>query len=135
MKYFLFILLFINIKVYPFNIKITDIKNKKALIYIAVFNQKKGFPYKGKKGVFVWKGSPIEAKTGVFTGLPDGNYAIAVFQDIDGNGKLSKWFFGKPREPYGLLLGFKKPNKKPNFSKYSKDIPQNSTVKIKLWEP
>lgn len=35
-------------------------------------------------------------------GLAKGEYAIAVFQDINGNGKLDRWFWFLPREPYGF---------------------------------
>ena len=34
--------------------------------------------------------------------LPPGRYAIAVFQDLNGNGKLDQSFFGVPKEPYGF---------------------------------
>ena len=34
--------------------------------------------------------------------LPPGRYAIAVFQDLNGNGKLDASFFGVPKEPYGF---------------------------------
>lgn len=37
-----------------------------------------------------------------FKGLPSGNYAIAAFQDINGNGVLEKTIFGKPTKPYGF---------------------------------
>jgi len=135
MKYFLFFLFFINIKSYPFQLEIVNITDKKAIVYIVVFDHEDGFPFKGEKGIFQWKGTPAEAEKGVSTGLPDGNYAVAVFQDIDGNGKLTKWFFGKPREPYGLLGTVEKPKKKPIFSENSKKVSQGSVLQIRLWEP
>jgi uncharacterized protein (DUF2141 family) len=38
-------------------------------------------------------------------GLPPGRYAIAAFQDTDGDGKLSKGALGIPREPFGFSNG------------------------------
>ncbi len=38
----------------------------------------------------------------VFTNLPPGRYAIILFQDENGNGKLDKNFWGVPTEPYGF---------------------------------
>ncbi|CAN5406544.1 hypothetical protein BH10PSE1_BH10PSE1_25810 [soil metagenome] len=35
-------------------------------------------------------------------GLTPGRYAIAAFQDIDGDGQLGKGSFGIPREPFGF---------------------------------
>lgn len=37
-----------------------------------------------------------------FTGLPFGTYAIAAFQDQDGNSKLNSSLLGMPSEPYGF---------------------------------
>lgn len=35
-------------------------------------------------------------------GLTPGRYAIAAFQDLDGDGRLSKGALGIPREPFGF---------------------------------
>lgn len=40
--------------------------------------------------------------TAVFAGLPPGRYALAVFQDADGDGRLSTNLVGIPTEPYGF---------------------------------
>lgn len=135
MKIVLFFLLFISIKIYPFKLEIVNIKDREAPIYIAVFDQEDGFPYRGEKGIFTWKGTPSEAERGVSIDLSDGDYAVVIFQDVDGNGKFTKWFFGKPREPYGLLGAVKKPKKSPDFFESSKHISSNSILHIKLWEP
>ena len=37
-----------------------------------------------------------------FTGLDTGDYAIAAFQDINGNGELDTNLLGMPREPWGF---------------------------------
>ena len=37
-----------------------------------------------------------------YKGLPSGEYAIALFQDIDGDGQLAKNMLGIPVEPYGF---------------------------------
>ena len=36
------------------------------------------------------------------TELPAGEYAISLFHDVDGNGKLKTNLVGMPREPYGF---------------------------------
>ena len=36
------------------------------------------------------------------TGLPPGRYAVAAFHDTDGNGRLSTWPVGLPKEAYGF---------------------------------
>lgn len=47
----------------------------------------------------------------VFRGVAAGDYAIKVFVDQNGNGKLDKNFLGIPKEPYGLSNDIK-----PRFS-------------------
>lgn len=37
-----------------------------------------------------------------FHGVPVGTYAVKVFQDLSGNGKLDKDFLGIPKEPFGF---------------------------------
>lgn len=34
--------------------------------------------------------------------LPAGEYSAVVYHDLNGNGKLDTWFYGKPKEPYGF---------------------------------
>lgn len=46
--------------------------------------------------------------------LPNGVYAIAIYQDLNGNGKLDTNFFGIPKEPFGFSN-----NKVPIFSEPS----------------
>jgi len=35
-------------------------------------------------------------------GLPPGRYAVAAFHDLDGDGELTLWPFGLPKEAYGF---------------------------------
>ncbi len=41
----------------------------------------------------------------VFPALPEGSYAVAVFQDTNGNNNLDRDPNGLPREPYGFSNG------------------------------
>lgn len=46
----------------------------------------------------------IQGETQTFEvhGLPAGKYAIAVYQDVDSDNKLDRWFGLIPKEPYGF---------------------------------
>ncbi len=35
-------------------------------------------------------------------GLPEGRYAIAIYQDTNSNNKLDRWLWSVPKEPYGF---------------------------------
>ena len=67
---------------------------------MAVFNSEKDFletPFKaGNAGI---EGSLCHWQV---SGLPSGWYAVAIYQDKNGNGKLDRNVFGMPLEPYGF---------------------------------
>ncbi len=41
----------------------------------------------------------------VFDGIAPGTYAVAAYQDLNGNGRLDRTGLGLPLEPYGLSRG------------------------------
>lgn len=41
-------------------------------------------------------------------GLPTGDFAISLFQDLNQNTELDTGFFGIPKEPYGFSGDWKK---------------------------
>ena len=43
-----------------------------------------------------------ESVGSTFPAVPYGTYAIKVFQDLDGDGKLKTGFMGSPEEPWGF---------------------------------
>lgn len=84
----------------PVNIVINNIGVGKGDIYIALYCTKEAYKQErpdysfigsGDKGILEWK-----------TALPEGEYLIAVFQDLNGNKKLDTKLFGIPKEPVAL---------------------------------
>jgi uncharacterized protein (DUF2141 family) len=64
--------------------------------------------------------------------LPPGRYALAVYVDRNGNGKLDSGMFGIPKEPYGFSRsrGFMGP---PDFVDAAFELPEAGTsIHIKL---
>ena len=72
--------------------------------------------------------------TTTFASVPYGIYAIKVFQDLDGDGKLKTGFMGAPEEPWGFsndASGFMGPA---DFSdaKFDLDVPElEMTIHLK----
>lgn len=54
--------------------------------------------------------------------LPNGDYAVSTYQDLNANGKMDRYFYGPPKEPYGFSN-----NVKPSFGP-----PDYSECKISL---
>ena len=81
-------------------VEVHGVHNAKGKIMIGLFDNAADFPNKMVRGVAV--DAAVPAVTGVFSGLPNGDFAVAVYQDENGNGKLDKNLFGVPTEPYGF---------------------------------
>ncbi len=83
------------------NLKCKGIKASKGHIMVAVYGNKSSFM---SDDMVLAKKLPISGK-GEFTArlvLPKGSCAIAVYHDINSNGKLDKNVFFYPTEPYGF---------------------------------
>ena len=86
----------------------------KGSVFVALFRPGKDFP----------EGKPIEGKRVDATqervhatfSVEPGEYAIAVFHDENGNGKMDKHLFGIPKEPYGFSNNFRPRFSAPSFS-------------------
>jgi len=47
---------------------------------------------------------PADSLRYAFTGVAPGEYMIACFQDMDGDGKMTTGMFGIPKDPYRIVL-------------------------------
>jgi uncharacterized protein (DUF2141 family) len=84
------------------NLKVVGTKTIPGRIFIAVFNDPGQFP--DKKAV-VNKIVPVtntQDSAQIKLDLPAGDYAISIFLDKNGNGKLDKNFLGIPTERFGF---------------------------------
>lgn len=71
-------------------------------LYVAVYSAEQGFPSRDANAI---KGTAIanaEFTELVIPDVPAGEYAVAVFADMNGNGVLDSNFVGIPKEPVGV---------------------------------
>lgn len=81
-------------------VEVQGMSEMKGDLMVAVFNQ---------KGQWL-KQASVNRKLGVtqavlsvqFDNLPEGEYAVSVFHDLNSNGKLDSNAVGMPTEPYGF---------------------------------
>ena len=59
-------------------------------------------------------------------------YAISIFIDLNGNGKMDTNFFGKPKEPYCFSNNYKPVFSAPDFEDCSFNLEKDTTLKIKI---
>lgn len=64
----------------------------------------------------------------VFTGLPAGRYAVAAYQDSDGNGRLDTNLVGIPTEPYGFGMPGPAPRRAPSFDQIALTVGGDGAV-------
>ena len=115
-------------------LRIQNIKNAKGTIRIAFFKKGSDFP----NGNDISLAKEIKpTKTGELllniTDLPQGDYAIAVYHDLNGNFNLDKNVFGYPTEPFGFSKNFKPRFSAPDFNDCKISIPNTGLqTSIKL---
>ncbi len=92
----------------PFNtgtiqLEVQNIKPSKGSIKVAIFGAEEEFLVDDKaiQGHSVAT-TNSDKLTITLKNLPFGTYAIAIYQDLNDNGKLDTNLFGVPKEPYGF---------------------------------
>ena len=83
-------------------VEISEIQDTKGQISIGLYANEESFPETEKS----YRGTTVrvtgERAVAIFQDVPAGTYAIAVFHDINSNGKLDNNFLGIPKEGYAF---------------------------------
>ncbi|HSF45717.1 MAG TPA: DUF2141 domain-containing protein [Chitinophagaceae bacterium] len=84
-------------------VRITNVSKKKGEVMVALFSSPTGFPYETSNAIQRQKGPAVNGIAELtFTDIKRGTYAIALFHDVNGDGKLNTNFIGIPKEGYGV---------------------------------
>ncbi|MCC5929739.1 MAG: DUF2141 domain-containing protein [Cyclobacteriaceae bacterium] len=98
-------------------ITVKGLRSDKGKIWLSIFNSEAGFPENHQSAFFTDVIIlPNGEKTFWVTGLPIGQYAIALLHDENGNGIMDKNLIGLPTEGYGLSNNPPKKMRAPRFS-------------------
>ena len=101
---------------------ITNIAEEKGVVRVFLFARANARAFPDGKA-FEERELPADFRgvSVTFQNLEPGDYAIAVFHDKNGNGKMDTTAIGFPKEPYGI--SGKRPKTKPRFerSKFAVD--------------
>ena len=99
-------------------------------VAIALFDSPSS--YDARAGAVIAAFVPITAGgcEWIIDGLPPGEYAAMAYQDKNGNGKLDKRTFGRPREPYGFSNEARATFGPPGFEKASFTLDHNRTIEF-----
>jgi uncharacterized protein (DUF2141 family) len=92
-----------------------SIRTQKGTVQMGLYASPNGFPDKAK---------PVQGKAVTVSGataqivfeVEPGDYALAVYHDENGNGKLDTGMFGIPKEPYGFSNNIRPRFSAPSFA-------------------
>jgi uncharacterized protein (DUF2141 family) len=117
----------------PLTLIVSNLVSDDAPVIIGVYGPKNDFLNEKdqlKVYKFVPKGKTLTAQ---IKDLSYGDFAMAIYQDVNSNGKIDKNGIGVPKEPYAFSNNYKPVIKAPNFKNcqfsYNKD---SNTVKMKM---
>lgn len=95
-------------------VEVQNIKETTGSLYVGLYKRCKGFPTGCE---------PIDRQTVAVKSNPTrltfavepGEYAIALYHDVNKNGKMDKKAFGLPKEPYGFSNNYRPIMSAPSF--------------------
>jgi uncharacterized protein (DUF2141 family) len=67
--------------------------------------------------------------------LPPGEYAVLVYHDLNGNGKMDKNFFGAPSEPYAFSRNYVPVFRAPKFDEVKINLSGVRKTNLVLIQP
>jgi uncharacterized protein (DUF2141 family) len=128
-----FILLFSGVKTHTLSIHISGISKIKGSLFIAIFRATDDFPVFGKQFKGIVKEVEGKSQNYTFDNLPEGEYALAIYQDVNRNKILDKNLLGIPTEIYGFSNNARRNFSAPSFQeakfKLNKDLHQTIFLK------
>lgn len=111
-------------------VQITNVKNDKGQIAVALYNSEKDFMktrYQGKVTKAI-KGA-VEI---VFEKIPTGYYGLSIMHDANGNDKLDTNIIGIPKEGFGFSNNVMGTFGPPSFEKAKVEVNSNKKVSISM---
>ena len=110
--------------------KIKGVESTEGKVSAALYTDQNSFLKFDK----VFKSVSAKAEKGVtmlrVEDIPDGTYAVAVFHDKNGNGKLDTNFLGIPKEPVAFSNAKMKTFGPPKFSECAFRITKDTEISI-----
>ncbi len=114
-------------------VRIDNIHEVKGEMQLGLYNNAGDFPKKDKQYKLVIRKVTDKVFLYTFHGLPAGEYALAVFQDVNTDGKINRNLVGIPKEPYGFSNNIKPRLSAPPFEKTKFLLDADKTVNITLF--
>lgn len=79
-------------------VQVQNVPSNKGQIMVNVYNKADGYPVDETKAMLTRSTPAISPQTVITFDLPEGNYAVAILHDEDGDGIMGTNFLGIPNE-------------------------------------
>jgi uncharacterized protein (DUF2141 family) len=100
----------------PITVIVTNLESPSATVEMSIYGPDDKFPSPDRQ----LKKYRVKPKNRILKvkirGLPYGEYAIALYQDLKNDGKIDKNFLGIPKDPYGFSNNYKPILSAPSFN-------------------
>lgn len=117
-------------KTFDLVIKVENVGSQEGKVRIALYDSEDKFLDEQMKG------GAVDASVGSvfhkFTNLRPGTYAISLFHDEDGDGKLNSNFMGIPSEPYAFSNNAKGMFGPPDFDKCKFEMTGTKEITVRF---
>jgi uncharacterized protein (DUF2141 family) len=115
-------------------VDVVDVKDAEGSVRIAVYGESDPWLAKPLKATNV-KAAPGTVRAS-FHDLPEGDYAVVIYHDRNGNRKLDTNFLGMPKEPWGFSNDATGRMGPPDFKDARFTVPAGGTrITIHLQDP
>jgi uncharacterized protein (DUF2141 family) len=108
---------------------IENVQVGKGTVFVSVYNDAAQFT---AKPVMHQELATNSARLSCTFDLPPGTYALACYQDLNGNKKLDAGMFNIPKEPYGFSNNYRPSFSAPKYADCVIRVPENTTSVITL---
>lgn len=117
---------------YHFTVEVTNLVPGKGHVYLGLYNKKKGFLNADASFASGKVKSTGNKAIYIFKNLPSGDYAVAVYQDVNNNGKCDRNIIGYPTEGFGFSKNYKPKLSAPSFDETKIAVRQSTKASISL---
>ena len=117
---------------YRLEVEALGVESSEGSVQVAIYREASGF----LKMDHVYRNAGSKATQGmtrvVFEDLPEGEYALAVFHDENGNDELDTNWIGVPKEPFGFSKARMKTFGPPKFRECAITLRQDQVIQVAL---
>ncbi|MNK50255.1 hypothetical protein D3C87_691290 [compost metagenome] len=115
-----------------FTVDVSDLVADKGSVYLGLYNKKGGFLKENTAFANAKVKTTGKKISYTFKNLPVGEYAVAVYQDVNNNGKCDRNMIGYPTEGFGFSKNYKPKMSAPKFDDVKISIRQSTKTSISL---